>query len=556
MLRRTVIPTHEEIQLALERVLSSATFARARRAQEFLRFVVGAALQDRSDINGYTIAVEVFRKPVDFDAVSDPLVRVEAGRVRSRLREYYAGAGALDAVRIDLEVGGYVPLFRYAVPEPQTVASPRARLPYASAALFGVVAVAILAVAAAFSLRSEREPAVLDAQAAVPKHKVRVLVEPFVAVGEAEDAAIALGLTDEVMSRLARYRDVEIYVGGAARATDPVVDYILSGSVRNTERAIRVAPRLVAADSGRQVWTQAYERDHGSDTVWNIVDAVAEQVAANVGEPYGPLFDAEVARVHGGEDAVSDVYHCGLRFLFAIQVMSPDAHARATACFEHVVAVDPTSSMAWARLASLYRMQYQHDFNVEDDATPPLDRAYDAALRALDADYRNAFAHEELGFVALLRDDRQTFEDSIARALELSPTADIRNAIGANFIRMGETERGLALLDEGIAISPRSPPMFFVGHVVEAMRMCDFEAAVAWNERMEASRWPMSQAFMAANAALSGRPERASRALERLLELRPDFRERGRELIARGKFGSDVEAVLTAGLAAAGLVLQ
>ena len=79
---------------------------------------------------------------------------------------------------------------------------------------------------------------------------------------------------------------------------------------------------------------------------------------------------------------------------------------------------------------------------------------------------------------------------------------------------------------------------------------------MAWNERMEASRWPMSQAFMAANAALSGRHERASRALERLLELRPDFRERGRELIARGKFGADIEAVLAAGLEAAGLVLQ
>jgi adenylate cyclase len=554
MVRRTVMPAHEEIQAALERVLASATFARARRAQEFLRFVVGAALQGRSDINGYTIAVEVFRKSADFDAVSDPLVRVEAGRVRSRLREYYAGAGALDAVRIDLEVGGYVPLFRYTAPEPQVAVPPRAERRYAWAALFGVVAVAILVV---FSLRDDRAPSALAVQVATePKHKVRVLVEPFVGIGEAEDAAIALGLTEEVMSRLARYRDVEIYVSGAGRAPAPVVDYILSGSVRNAEPALRVAPRLVAADSGRQVWAEVYERDHSVDTVWSIVDAVAEQVVVNVGEPYGPMFDAEVARIHGAEAGSADVYQCGLRFLFAIQVMSPDAHARATACFEHVVAADPASSMAWARLASLYRMQYQHDFNVEDEVTPPLDRAYAAVLRALDADYGNAFAHEELGFIALLRDDRQTFEDSIARALELSPTADIRTAIGINFVRMGETARGLALLDEGIASSPRTPPIFFVGYVVEAMRMCDFEAAVAWNERMEASRWPMSQAFMAANAALSGRPERASRALERLLELRPDFRERGRELISRGKFGSDIEAVLTAGLEAAGLVLQ
>ena len=61
-------------------------------------------------LKGYTIARKVFERPETFDPLVDPLVRVEAGRLRDKLREYYEAEGQNDPVRIELPKGSYAPL--------------------------------------------------------------------------------------------------------------------------------------------------------------------------------------------------------------------------------------------------------------------------------------------------------------------------------------------------------------------------------------------------------------------------------------------------------------
>src|SRR5881409_3523748 len=101
-------PTNDEVVAALDRVLGSEVFEAAGRAREFLTFIVQETLAGRGDrLKGYSIAVQVFERPADFDAQTDPLVRVEAGRLRRRLAEYYQSQGRDDAVRIELPRGGY-----------------------------------------------------------------------------------------------------------------------------------------------------------------------------------------------------------------------------------------------------------------------------------------------------------------------------------------------------------------------------------------------------------------------------------------------------------------
>jgi len=348
-------------------------------------------------------------------------------------------------------------------------------------------------------------------------------------------------------------RDVE----SVSSRDRPNTDYVLTGSVRSSAETIRVLPRLVDARSGRQVWSAEYDEPLGADNVWSIVDAVSIAVARAVGEPYGPLFDVEVSRaVRADSAADADAYHCLLRFVFALQVISERAHGRATSCFEHVVATEPSSSMSWARLAALYRMEYLHDFNPKADSAAPLDRAAEAVGHALSLDANNVFAQQEMAFLCLLRDDDVGFEQAIARALALSPSADIRAALGINFVKMGQPERGFSLIEQGLAESPRAPPFFFLGYVVHALRMHDYPAAYVWAERMATRDWPLSQAVLAAVAALVGDSERASAAAKRLLELRPTFPENGRALIARGRLGQEVEDLLAQGLALAGLQLR
>ena len=115
-------PTAAEVTAALERILRSRCFAHASRASDFLRFVVDKTLAgERAQLKGYTIAIHVFGRPADFDAKTDPLVRVEALRLRQRLTEYYAGEGSGERVRLEMPRGGYVMKASYAWAEPQRV---------------------------------------------------------------------------------------------------------------------------------------------------------------------------------------------------------------------------------------------------------------------------------------------------------------------------------------------------------------------------------------------------------------------------------------------------
>src|SRR5436305_13625373 len=100
------------VRLELARVLESPGFTRNERISGFLRFVVERHLAGRDqELKESVLGNEVFGRSPDYDPKRDPIVRTEAGRLRSRLVEYYAREGRDDALVIELPKGGYVPVF-------------------------------------------------------------------------------------------------------------------------------------------------------------------------------------------------------------------------------------------------------------------------------------------------------------------------------------------------------------------------------------------------------------------------------------------------------------
>lgn len=112
-------PTDSEIRIALASVLSSSAFARSERLRAFLSYVVTKDLAGQAmQLKGYTIAIDVFRRPDAFNADSDPLVRVHAGKLRKLLNAYYEADGRDAVWQIEIPKGGYAPVYirRAAVP--------------------------------------------------------------------------------------------------------------------------------------------------------------------------------------------------------------------------------------------------------------------------------------------------------------------------------------------------------------------------------------------------------------------------------------------------------
>ena len=107
------------VRAELDRILASEVFSRSDRLSAFLHFIVEQTLAGQGDsLKEHVIAVELYGKSTDFNTAADPIVRVDARRLRDKLREYYASASD-DAILISVPKGTYTPVFEtngFAVP--------------------------------------------------------------------------------------------------------------------------------------------------------------------------------------------------------------------------------------------------------------------------------------------------------------------------------------------------------------------------------------------------------------------------------------------------------
>ena len=107
-------PSENEIRGTLEVVLGTEVFRTSPQLAAFLRFIVEAELRgEGASHKVYTIAVGALGRGEDFDPSTDPIVRVEAGRLRRALQRYYNGPGESDLIAIEVPLGHYIPTFRY-----------------------------------------------------------------------------------------------------------------------------------------------------------------------------------------------------------------------------------------------------------------------------------------------------------------------------------------------------------------------------------------------------------------------------------------------------------
>ena len=99
----------DSVQEQLSRIIGSSTFSSAKRQSRFLCYIVEKTLAGTAQkLSQYQIGLEVFDRDESFDPSTNALVRIEAGRLRAKLAEYYSEYGHTDPVRISLPRGGYM----------------------------------------------------------------------------------------------------------------------------------------------------------------------------------------------------------------------------------------------------------------------------------------------------------------------------------------------------------------------------------------------------------------------------------------------------------------
>jgi TolB-like protein len=429
----------------LERVLSSACFARSEGMSRLLRFLVERQLEGReSDLKESLIGVDVYGRRPDYDPRRDSTVRSEVARLRARLRQYYSTEGRHDTLTIELPKGSYVPVFRQSEPAPVAprVASRRYLL---AACLAGIVLAA----------------AALGAWWATHRNApVPIAVLPLLNLSrDPASDYLADGLTSELISELSmiegltvRSQTSSFALKGKPRNVHEAgsqleASYILEGSVVRSGQRLRIDTRLVRTRDDVPIWSGKFERE------WTESLAIEEEISRGIVNS----LRLKLGRGRRRYETSAEAYDLYLRARAAATKQFPGDN-EVIDLFEKAIAKDSSLAPAYAGLADAYafRSAIRPNSRDHDDSLAKM-RA--AAQKAIQLDPLLAEAHSALG-TAYARDGQwNQAELSLRRAIQIDPNLSIAYHNLSRFLLfpLGRIEEAIREARAEVKLDPLSP---------------------------------------------------------------------------------------------------
>lgn len=512
-------PATDGIRAALKRVLLSQPFANSQRRRKFLSYIVEESLAGRADgIKAAKLATEVFGRNAGFDAQNDPVVRIEAGRLRQALDQYYRTDGRDDPILISVPKGHYVPVFEARPtpkPAPEAVSEAR-RVPRPWIA--GLLALPVLAAGLYLAIEG------VGTDRAMPEQP-RIVVVPFADFGEHGRAGVyAASLSDELISALSRFRELEILGAHANPHTqEQPPDYIVEGSVKSRPNGIVVASRLLGP-GGTVLWSEVFDRNLVPGDLFLVPSEVAAEVATIVAQPYGVVFSAEATARSAGPPNDLDAYFCTLQFYRYRSDVSAAGHAAVRECLDSAVRQYPEYATAQAMLSLVDLDEARFGFNRKPGEPPAIERALAGARNAVRLDPRNVRAQQAL--MAALFFDNQ-IEEALAvgeRARELNPNdTELLSQYGQFVAWSGRWKEGGRLIERALALNPDHAALHrSVLAFIEYMKG-NFDRARREIEAADQTRLPLHNAIAALIYAELGMTDKASLSLAAFERDAPDF---------------------------------
>jgi adenylate cyclase len=584
-------PSDEEVRQELNTLFGRSDFHASERNRRFLTYIVEETLQGRADrIKAYSIAIAAFDRSEDFDPLTDPIVRIEASRLRRSLEHYYLTAGKSDRVRIDMPKGSYVATFRYADPmpadevpyspplppaeqqsgRPADEPEPSRRAPVQTAkrgfnrwiwaAAAGLAAV--VAIQAALHAWNRDETDGIAPSARGPS----VVVLPFENVGADRNLNfVARGLTFEIINSLTRYSDLFVFgpesplaasrLGPRGLAADSArANYILSGSVYSTDEAVRVSAILVDARSNRSVWSANLDRSLSTANLLDIQSDIAEQVATSIGRPYGAVFNLTAEEIASKPAASLRSYECVVRFRQRWREYDPSEYDDMRACLEQTIKADPGYARAYASLALLDMDAVRFGFGGGRTAVDPLQQALEYSKRALDIDPTETDAYLALSMAYWFSHDYDASISAARRGLLVDPNnTDLMAELGFRYAFREQWDLSQPLIAEAFARNPALPSGYRIANFQLYYMHGDYESAVREALQIKARHVVYGHLALAAGYGQLGNPRKAAEALAALLKIDPKYGEHVRaDLLRRGTSEHMTRAIID-GLVKAGL---
>ena len=513
-----------QIRAELDKVLASDRFINANRISGLLRYVVEETLAGRRDrIKAFSIAQDVFRRDASFNQQRDPIVRVEAGRLRKLLTNYYETPDIYSDIRIDIPKGGYAPTFT----KQKRVKVRKLGRVSAGAAVISLVCMAVIsAYIFWFQLGSGQ-------QAENTSTFLAVLPLAY-NQDDVRAADIGENLVDSTISMLARLPKLSVMAhasmmefdqGGvslSALRNQYGITHALRGSIETLEDNLRIRLQLIDTESSKTIWSNSLE---GSvEDVWLIQD----QMASNLINAFSielSSIDKEslLSRYTDSFEAIA-LYRQGL-----VLVVPPSDEKRVQSSkyvFSRVREIAPDFAGGYAGAAWSYALPVL--FQSSSTPNENLARAIDYSQQAIQVDPSFGAGYATLGFTQALMGFKVDALENVRLATAIQPgDAFVHFLRGVTLTLLSVPEEAFSSLDEAIRLNPiekRTPYLNVYGITRFVNR--EYQLALdllAKNKEKGGPVGPHMDIFSAAAYAHLGNRAEASAILERIIETAPDF---------------------------------
>jgi adenylate cyclase len=299
------------------------------------------------------------------------------------------------------------------------------------------------------------------------------------------------------------------------------VRYVLEGSVRKGGNRVRISAQLIDAGDGNHIWAQRYDRELAD--IFDVQDEITLTIAGAI-EPELAQIERERARRKPAENL--DAWDLCQRGLWHLSQFNKDDNAEAQRFFNRAIEIDPRFAAAHANLS------YSHYLDAAMAYTDPPQKSFAAAVsaakQAIAIDDKEAMAHSTLGRTLIPDGDYPAAIGELRTAVNLNPSFALAHyGLGIALMFSGQVAESIPSFEMARRLSPHDPYMWAfeaIGatpHIILGQFEVAEQLARSAIRRPSAGFW--AHAVLASALGSLGRTGEARRALEKLLEMMPDF---------------------------------
>jgi TolB-like protein/class 3 adenylate cyclase len=368
-------------------------------------------------------------------------------------------------------------------------------------------------------------------EAAIPlsARKQSIAVLPFANMsGDPNQEYLSDGITEDIITALARFTNLSVVARNSAfaykgKATDVRqvgkelgARYVVEGSVQRSRDAARVTAQLIDASDGSHVWAEHYDRE--LKDLFSVKDEITQQI---VGRLTTEVDRAQLERVRQAPAQNYQAYDLVLQARKLQWTHSEAQHRESRELLERAIALDHNLAPAYLELAWVYLDEYRFGWNPRPGS---LDRALEAATRAVELEPENGFAHWRLAKVLFFRHDITRFEIERQRALALNPNyVEILGDMAVHLAPLDRVDEAYKLSRRTLQLDPNFPTWIYFPQAAYFYRKHRYQESLDAAQQIAMPDFFYTHFFRAIAYAQLGEMDKAHAEAAEVLRLKPDF---------------------------------